>query len=270
MTEAWKVDVRIEERPQGRVAYIAIDHRAKLNCLSAGLMREFIAKMTVLAADVTLRAAVLTGGGDKSFVAGANMLELRDLDPVSARAFLTLVHGICKACRDFPVPVIARIQGPCFGAGLELAAACDMRLAADTAIFGMPEVKLGVPSVVEAALLPQLIGWGKTRWMVYTGENIDAPTALDWGLVEKVVPPGDLDDAVDAWVAAIVESGPRAMRLQKELVRSWESLPLNDAIQEGIRCMGKAYESDEPRRMVEEGLAKLKARKNSGGGKSDQ
>jgi enoyl-CoA hydratase/carnithine racemase len=125
----------------------------------------------------------------------------------------------------------------------------------------MPEVKLGLPSVVEAALLPQLIGWGKTRILVYTGDTVDAATAIAWGLVEKVVAPADLDAAVESWVAAIVESGPRAIRLQKELVRIWESMPLSDAIAEGIRCMGKAYESDEPRRMVEEGLAKLRARK---------
>jgi enoyl-CoA hydratase/carnithine racemase len=261
MTDPWKIDVRMDDRPEGRVAYVTIDHRAKLNCLSAGLMRDFIATMTALASDGDLRVAVLTGGGDKSFVAGANMLELRELDPASAREFLTLVHGVCRVCRELPVPVIARIQGPCFGAGLELAAACDMRVAADKALFGMPEVKLGVPSVVEAALLPQLIGWGKTRWMVYTGENIDAGTALTWGLVEKVVDANALDEAVEEWVAAIVESGPRAIRLQKELVRSWESMPVTDAIQEGIRCMGKAYETDEPRRMVEAALARLKARK---------
>ena len=262
MSDPWKVDIEIDDRPEGRVAYVAIDYRAKLNCLGAGLMREFIDRMTALAADDSLRVAVLTGGGDKSFVAGANMMELLELDSASAREFLTLVHTVCRVCRELPVPVIARINGPCFGAGLELAAACDMRLATDRSLFGMPEVKLGVPSVVEAALLPQLIGWGKTRWMVYTGENIDAATALDWGLVEKVVPEGDLDAAVEEWVAAIVESGPRAMRLQKELVRSWESMSMTDAIQEGIRCMGKAYETDEPRRMVAEGLKQLKARKS--------
>ena len=89
----------------------------------------------------------------------------------------------------------------------------------------------------------------------------DAATALAWGLVERVVAPSALDDAVEEWVAAIVESGPRAIRLQKELVRSWESMPVTDAIAEGIRCMGKAYETDEPRRMVEAGLARLRARK---------
>lgn len=261
MADAAKVDVRVEERKEGRVAYVAIDNRAKLNCLGVELMRRFIAEVTVLAEDGGLRGMVLTGAGGKSFVAGANMLELKELDPPSAREFLTLVHGVCDVCRELPVPVIARINGPCFGAGLELAAACDMRVAADNAVFGMPEVKLGVPSVVEAALLPQLIGWGKTKLLVYTGETIDAATALAWGLVEKVVAPGALDDAVEEWVAAIVESGPRATRLQKELVRSWESMPVTDAIAEGIRCMGKAYETDEPRRMVEAGLARLRARK---------
>lgn len=261
MADAAKVDVRVEERKEGRVAYVAIDNRAKLNCLGVELMRRFIAEVTVLAEDGGLRGMVLTGAGGKSFVAGANMLELKELDPPSAREFLTLVHGVCDVCRELPVPVIARINGPCFGAGLELAAACDMRVAADNAVFGMPEVKLGVPSVVEAALLPQLIGWGKTKLLVYTGETIDAATALAWGLVEKVVAPGALDDAVEEWVAAIVESGPRAIRLQKELVRSWESMPVTDAIAEGIRCMGKAYETDEPRRMVEAGLARLRARK---------
>ena len=261
MADAAKVDVRVEERREGRVAYVAIDNRAKLNCLGVELMRRFIAEVTVLAEDGGLRGMVLTGAGGKSFVAGANMLELKELDPPSAREFLTLVHGVCDVCRELPVPVIARINGPCFGAGLELAAACDMRVAADNAVFGMPEVKLGVPSVVEAALLPQLIGWGKTKLLVYTGETIDAATALAWGLVEKVVAPGALDDAVEEWVAAIVESGPRAIRLQKELVRSWESMPVTDAIAEGIRCMGKAYETDEPRRMVEAGLARLRARK---------
>ena len=261
MADAAKIEVSIETRKEGRVAYVSIDNRAKLNCLGAALMRAFIAEVTALAADPDLRVVVLTGAGERAFVAGANMLELKELDPPSARAFLTLVHGVCEACRELPVPVIARINGACFGAGLELAAACDMRVSANSAVFGMPEVKLGVPSVVEAALLPQLVGWGRTKLLVYTGETIDAETALAWGLVERVVAPGDLDAAVEEWVAAIVESGPRAIRLQKELVRSWESMPVGGAIAEGIRCMGKAYESDEPRRMVEAGLAKLRARK---------
>jgi enoyl-CoA hydratase/carnithine racemase len=168
---------------------------------------------------------------------------------------------MCKALRDLPVPVIARVNGICLGAGLEVMAACDMRVAADNATFGMPEVKIGLPSVVEAALLPGLIGWGRTKVLLYTGETIGAATAAEWGLIEKIVPAAELDAAVDSWVGAITESGPAAIRLQKELIREWEAMPVNDAIEAGIRCISRAYRTDEPTRMVGEAIARLKARK---------
>ena len=95
------------------------------------------------------------------------------------------------------MPVIARVNGYALGAGLEIAAACDLRIASSNAVFGMPEVKVGIPSVVEAALLPGLIGWGRTRELLLWGENIDAATALAWGLVEHVVAPGELNAAVE-------------------------------------------------------------------------
>jgi enoyl-CoA hydratase len=168
---------------------------------------------------------------------------------------------MCKVVRDLPVPVIARVNGFCLGAGLELMAACDLHIASDNAVFGMPEVKIGLPSVVEAALLPQLIGWGRTKLLVYTGDNVDARTALDWGLVEKVVPAAELDAALGVWVNSIVESGPKAIRLQKELVREWEAMPVNEAIEAGIRSIQRAYQTDEPTRMVGAAIARLKARR---------
>ena len=166
-----------------------------------------------------------------------------------------------KALRDCPVPVIGRINGYCLGAGLEVAAACDMRVASDNAVLGMPEVKVGLPSVVEAALFPQLIGWGRAKLLCYTGENIGAAEALSWGLVEKVVPAGELDNAVERWVERILEGGPRAIRLQKELIREWEAMPVSDAIQAGIRSLVRAMETDEPKRMIAETLERLAKRK---------
>ena len=116
----------------------------------------------------------------------------------------------------------------------------------------------------EAALLPGLVGWGRTRLLLYTGDSIDARTALDWGLVEKAVPAAELDAAVDGWVASIVASGPQAIRLQKELIREWEAMPVGEAIEAGIRCMVRAYQTDEPKRMVGETIRRLKARKPDG------
>ncbi len=256
------VKIHIDRRgAHGNVVTIAIDNQTRLNSLSSPIMAAFIDAVRAAGADPDLRCLIVTGMGEKSFMGGANLLELEGLTPTSARAFLTVVHTMSKVLRDLPVPTIARVNGFCLGAGLEVMAACDMHIASDNAIFGMPEVKIGLPSVVEAALLPQLIGWGRTRLLLFTGDNIDAKTALEWGLVERVVPQAELDSALEQWVSSIVESGPRAIRLQKELMREWEAMPVNDAIQAGIRMIGRAYETDEPVQMVNAARERLRARK---------
>ena len=203
-------------RDKRGVATISINNPSKLNCLGMATMAAFIQAVTELGKDPDLRVLVVTGVGDRAFIGGANILELGELNPITARAFITQVHMMSKVLRDLPVPVIARVNGWSLGAGLEVMVACDMRVATDSAMFGMPEVKIGLPSVVEAALLPQLIGWGRTKILLYTGDNIDARTAFEWGLVEKVVPAADLDAALGEWVKSIVESGPKAIRLQKD------------------------------------------------------
>ena len=255
--------IKLRRDREGAVVTISIDNAARLNCLGHAQIAGFIDAVTGLADDPALRVLVVTGEGGRSFMGGANLHELAELNPSKARDFLTLIHRMCKVLRDLPVPVIARVNGFCLGAGLEVMAACDMHIASDNAVFGMPEVKIGLPSVVEAALLPQLIGWGRTKLLLYTGDNIDARTALDWGLVEKVVPAADLDTALGQWLESIVESGPKAIRLQKELIREWEAMPVNDAIEAGIRCMYRAYQSEEPAQMVGEALQRLKARKRT-------
>ncbi|MEJ0071115.1 MAG: enoyl-CoA hydratase-related protein [Pseudomonadota bacterium] len=201
---------------------------------------------------------VVTGAGDRAFIGGADLREMAVLDAEEARRFITLVHQTCACLRALPVPVIARINGAALGAGLELAASCDFRIAADRAVFGMPEVRLGMPSVVEAALLPQLIGWGRTRRLLLTGETIDAAQAERWGLVETVVPAAELDQAVDHAVDGILNAGSRAVRLQKRLIQDWETQPIHAAVQAGIECFVEAWSSDEPRRMT---AALLKARR---------
>ena len=195
-----------------------------------------------------LRCAVLQGASERAFIGGADLRELQSLEAHNAAEFVGAIHALCVAIREFPVPIIARIRGYCLGGGLEIAAACDFRVSDSTAIFGMPEVKVGVPSVVEAALLPQLIGWGKTRELVYRGNLIDAEEASKIGLVEQLVGDGDIDDATAAAVRDILEAGPNAIRLQKELCREWERLPLGQAIEAGLAAFSRAFETDEPKR----------------------
>lgn len=247
MTQIPAVHVRQEIRPGGAVAFVTLDNASKLNVLNTPLMEGFAAAMARLAAQDDLRAVVLSGAGDRAFVGGADVNEMARLEtPAAARAFILRVHGCCAVVRDCPVPVIARIGGWTLGAGLELAAACDLRVAVDTARFGMPEVKLGIPSVVEAALLPGLVGWGRTREMLLLGETFDAAAALAMGLIDAAVPAPLLDAAVEARLAALLANGPRAVRIQKALIRRWEDLPLKDAVAAGVDAFAAAFETDEP------------------------
>ena len=244
MTE---VRLVIEERGDGdHVATVTVDNPTKLNILDPDGIAALERMFRGLAADDTLRAVILRGAGSRAFIGGADIRAMAKLDRESARAFIAGLHRACDAIRKLPVPVIARIEGYALGAGLEIAASCDLRVAADSARFGMPEVKVGIPSVIEAALLPRLIGWGRARWLLYTGEMIGAEEAERWGLVERMARPADLDAAIDASVLAILAAGPRAIRLQKRLIQEWEGLGLNEAIARGIDTFAEAYASPEP------------------------
>jgi enoyl-CoA hydratase len=151
--------VRREKRSEGgHLARLTIDNAAKMNSLNRALMTEIIEATAALASDEELRLVIVTGAGERAFVGGADIGEIAALDRDSARSFITSVHRCCDGFRRLPVPVIARIDGYALGAGLELACACDLRIASERSVFGMPEVKIGIPSVVEAALLPKLIG----------------------------------------------------------------------------------------------------------------
>jgi enoyl-CoA hydratase/carnithine racemase len=230
-------------------------------------MREIIDKTAAVAADPELRLAILSGAGGRAFVGGADIAELAGLDRARARAFITLVHGCCAGFRRLPVPVVARIDGFALGAGLELAAACDLRVASETSAFGMPEVAIGIPSVVEAALLPKLIGAGRARRLLFTGETIGAAEALAWGLVDGVAPGAALDAAVDRLIRPILMAGPRAIRLQKSLILEWEELPTAAAVERGIDAFVAAFDSGEPARMAGAALARMRARHPSHGGR---
>ncbi|MGC1465188.1 MAG: enoyl-CoA hydratase, partial [Pseudolabrys sp.] len=225
-----RIDLRFDKRDGGTIAHLTVDNRAKLNTLDRALMISFIAAVEGLAAREDLRALVLTGAGDKAFIGGASITEMAALDRNSAEDFITLVHRTCDCLRHLPVPAIARIDGYALGVGLEVAVSCDLRIATSRAQFGMPEVKVGIPSVVEAALIPRLIGFGRARELLMLGEVIDAETAWSWGLIERVVAPEMLDAEMEKMLAALLAAGPQALRLQKALMREWEQLPADRAI----------------------------------------
>lgn len=244
------VHTSIDERPEGRLATVTVDYPERINILGSAAIAALREAFEALADDTELRAVVLTGAGDRAFIGGADINEMVELDAASAESFITALHEACQSIRDCPVPVIASIRGYCLGAGLEVAAACDLRIATRDARFGMPEVRVGVPSVIEAALLPPLIGWGKTRELLYTGAMIDAEQAARIGLVERVVAEDELAKGVEGWLDDIMSAGPAAIRAQKRLIREWERLTLDRSIEAGIGVFRAAFEGPEPVEMM--------------------
>src|SRR5260370_17124947 len=238
---AHKGEISWDRRPAGVVAHGAFGNGRRLTGVGPPALLDLTEAFLGLAREDDLRAVVFSGAGGKAFIGGADINHMVTMThPHQGRTFITLIHKLCQAIRDCPVPVICQMEGYTLGAGLEVAAACDIRIAADNAVFGMPEVKVGIPSVVEAALLPRLIGWGRTSWVLLTAENIDAPTADRWGMVEQVVPAAKLGEAIDRCVNSIVEATPLAVRAQKRLMRRWERLSLDEAVQAGIAPLAQS------------------------------
>jgi enoyl-CoA hydratase/carnithine racemase len=235
--------IRVERR--GGIVRCTLD-RPPLNLFEPGLIAALRTTFDSLAADPTVRLAVLTGSG-RAFTGGMNVHVLRDLDAANATALITSLHDAIEAVHRAPFPVIAAVNGHALGAGFELAIACDLRVAAREATFGLPEVRVGVPSVIQAALLPPLIGPGRAAELLLTGKTIGADQALAWGLVNEVVERARLDAAVEAVVDTIAACAPGAVRLQKQLIVRWRESDLPSAIRAGIAAFAASYATAEPR-----------------------
>ena len=191
-------------------------------------------------------ALVLTG---KPFVfaAGADLSEFPKIrDAEQAKAASRAGHELFGRIRALPYPTVAAVNGACLGAGLELAVGCDIIVAAETATFGMPEIEVGIPSVIEAALLVDLIGALRTKEFLLTGDRWEAATAERYGMVNYVVPPAELLPRARAICHRIAEHSRTAVALQKDLVNRWMTTDLDTAIEYGVNALGVAFTTGDP------------------------
>ncbi len=241
-----KINQRIETHPEGQVAYVELANEAKRNAIGPDMIAQLRSVFLELAGNENLRAVVLSGAGDRAFAAGADVKAMARLNPESERQFITGLHLAIDAIGKLPVPVIAKIHGFCFGAAVEIAARCDFRLGDTTTLIGMPEVKVGIPSVIEAALLPRIIGDGKAREMLLTGMTYDAEAAFQMRFLDGLFAPDDLDAQVAERVSHILESAPGAVQSQRALLYAWEQMSLDDSIALSIDHFEAAFETDEP------------------------
>jgi len=221
--------ILIEKRES--IAVLTINRPDKLNSLNSKVHREGVAALDELRADDSVRVLVITGAGEKSFIAGADIGEFAGKTSVSERSIFQ-GRSLFNSLDTFPKPVIAMINGFCLGGGCELALACDLRIAGEKARFGQPEINLGIiPGGGGTQRLTRLIGEGKSMEMILTGDMIDAQTALRLGLVNEVFSSDELQEKTFALANKIAEKSPIALQMAKEAVK----LAARSNLDEGLR-----------------------------------
>ena len=237
----------IRTTEEGPVVTLMLDSPDPLHTLTDNLILRLTDEIRRWGEKPGIRVMILTGSGDRAFVGGVNVKVMMDLNPDGADKFITDLHRCFLAIRQAEQIVIASVNGNAHGAGLEMAAACGPRIASERARFGMPEVKVGIPSVIEAAYLPRILGLGRAAELLYLGDIIDAQEACRLGLVNRVVPHEELQEATRKMAAQILRNGPTAIVLQKKLIAQWMELSLTESIQAGIQAFRNCYLTDEPR-----------------------
>jgi enoyl-CoA hydratase len=240
----------------GRVATLTINRPEKRNALDAATRTAIVAALDQLERDQAVRAVIVTGAGDKAFIAGADIAEFEGRAPVDQYRAMS-EWSVYQAADRFPKPMIAAVNGFCLGGGCEFAMACDIRIAADSARFGQPEINLGIiPGGGGTQRLPRLVGLGNAFKLLYTGDVIDATEALRLGLVDEVVPAAELMARARALADKIATKSPVALSLMKEAVRASVRSPLEEGLRQEITLFGLAFSSEDKREGVAAFLAK--------------
>jgi enoyl-CoA hydratase len=248
-------DLVLTER-HGAVLLLTLNRPEKRNALSAALRRALLDALAADAKDPETRVVVLRGAGDKAFAAGADVEELAARSTWEQRAFITPPH-IYGAVASHPKPVVAALNGHAMGAGLELAMACDVRVASRAAKLGQPEINLGIiPGGGGTQRLPRLVGAGRAARMVLTGDLVDAETAERWGLVDEVADPEKVVPRALELAQAMASKSPVALRLAKEALRAAEELPLSESLMREIDLFTLAFQSAEAKAGIQGFLAK--------------
>jgi len=251
----------VRRRQADGVATVELVNAKSMNILGSAAIEELTDEFRRIAREEDCRVVVLRGAGEKAFIGGADINEMAGLDQAAAEAFISGLAALCEAVRACPAPVIARLSGWCLGAGLEVAVSCDLRVAGAGATFGMPEVAVGIPSVIHAALIPAMIGASRAAWLLLTGETIDAGTAASWGLVHDVVPDDELDARIARLAARLAALGPQAVRQQKRLLNEWTDVTPQRAIADSVAQFGLAFLTGEPRQYMTRFIERQAARR---------
>jgi len=246
--EGWSVDQYaslVFEKDNG-IGLVTINRPQALNALNRTVLLELDAVCNAISQDQTIQVVIITGMGDKAFVAGADISEMQPLSAVEGREFARIGQGVLNKIENLRQPVIAAVNGFALGGGCELAMACDLRIAADKTKFGQPEVPLGIcPGFGGTQRLPHMIGKGRAKELIYTGDMIDATEAYRIGLVNKVVPQQELLATAKEMARKIISRAPIAVQLSKAAINQSVNMPLESGIAYEAEVFGLCFATED-------------------------
>ncbi|WP_244833787.1 short-chain-enoyl-CoA hydratase [Clostridium sp. BJN0001] len=231
---------------EGHLAIVTINRPKALNALNSQTLKDLDVVMDDLEKDTDIYAVILTGSGEKSFVAGADIAEMKDLDEKQGREFGILGNKVFRRIEKLDKPVIAAVNGFALGGGCEISMSCDIRIASETALFGQPEAGLGItPGFGGTQRLSRIVGLGKAKEMIYTAKNIKADEAYRIGLVNKVVPLENLMDEAKAMASKIMRNAPVAVKLCKDAINRGMQVDIDTAVNIESEDFGKCFATED-------------------------
>lgn len=238
------------------IAYLTINRPHRLNALTRSTKQELRTFFEWASDSDDFKVIILTGAGGKAFCAGTDLHDMITLDSVQGEQMLWLEHRMHDAIRRCKKPIISAISGHAVGGGCLIAITTDYSVASTASTFGFPEIRAGVPSGIEIALLPKLVGLAKTREMVFFGEPVTAQEAASMGLVNQVVPADQVLKTAESIARKFIAQSPTALRLQKEIINKWIETDFVSAVESSIYATGLAFSTGEPKQAMQKFLDK--------------
>ncbi|MFX0085004.1 MAG: enoyl-CoA hydratase/isomerase family protein [Candidatus Hodarchaeota archaeon] len=246
-------------KTENNITTITINREKVLNALNPETIQELNDCIEFIKNSKDTRVLVITGAGPKAFIAGADIPTFQGKNPVTIRDFIYKLQTVLNNIEDLPIPVIAAINGYCLGGGLELAMACDIRIASSKALLGQPEINLGLfPGGGGTQRLPRLVGNGIAKEMIFTGKNIDAKRAYEINLLNKIVPPEELQEEVMKMAVSLAKGPSFALSMAKEAITRGTSMALLDAIRMEMELFALCFSHEDLKEGVDAFLNKRK------------